>query len=144
MSSLSNTSQNVAVGRRLAAVRSTTSMSQGEFAATLNMSPRAYFNYERGEREIPSALLVALYRGYHVDPLWVLLGPGDGPLYAGRRPDPMLVRDVVHAVEGWLIRKRKKIAPEKKAMLVQHLYERFLASGDVEDKVLETLVALAA
>jgi transcriptional regulator with XRE-family HTH domain len=48
--------------------------SQFEFADTLGLSARAYANYERGEREMPAALLLRLYELFNVDPVWVLTG----------------------------------------------------------------------
>ena len=57
MSRLANPEENVSIGRRLAGVREHRHLTQTEFAERLALSPRAYQNYERGEREIPAAVL---------------------------------------------------------------------------------------
>jgi DNA-binding transcriptional regulator YiaG len=63
-------------GTRLRSVRVGVGMNQADFATHLGFSPRAYANWERGEREMPSSLLRILYETYHVDPVWILVGPG--------------------------------------------------------------------
>lgn len=107
-------------------------------------SPRAYQNYERGEREIPAALLKALYDAFAIDPLWVLTGPGEEPIDGGIRPNPALVEDVVLAVDQWLQRRRKTLPLAKKAQLISLLYEHFLGEGEVETKHLNSMLLLAS
>jgi len=85
MSSISSPESNKDLGRRLQAVRATTGLSQGEFAASLGLSLRAYANYERGEREMAVAVFRALFEVHGIDPAWLLVGPGDRPVMAPRR-----------------------------------------------------------
>jgi transcriptional regulator with XRE-family HTH domain len=80
MTKLATEEINQAMGRRLLAVREAAQLSQAYFAVALDLSPRAYANYERGEREAPVALLRNLLRVYAVDPAWLLDGPGDLPV----------------------------------------------------------------
>lgn len=80
MTSISTAHDNAALGRRLAAVRAETGLSQTAFAKALGLSLRAYANYERGEREMPVALFRALYKTYGIDPGWLLNGPADQPV----------------------------------------------------------------
>ena len=61
-------------GARLLHVRMWAYQSQAEFAATLGVSPRAYANYERGEREMPAVVLLRLYELFRIDPVWLLTG----------------------------------------------------------------------
>lgn len=49
-------------------------VSQIEFAEKLGLAPRAYANYERGEREMPAAVLLRLYELFSIDPVWLLTG----------------------------------------------------------------------
>lgn len=144
MSALSNATTNADVGRRLAAARSDAGMIQSEFAEHLGLSLRAYHNYERGEREIPAAVLTSLYEAFRVDPLWVLMGPGLVPLYADARPDSDLVHDISLALDSWLIRRRKKLSPAKRAILLKRLYEHFLPTGLVDTEYVDDLASLAA
>ena len=144
MSSLSSEEANRAIGKRLAAIRATTGLVQGAFAEQLEVSPRAYQNYERGDREIPAVLLSALYDVLKIDPLWVLNGPGYEPIRADFRPDPALVEDVVLTVDRWLKRRGKTLASTKKAQLIRLLYEHFLSTGEIDAKYVDTMASLAA
>lgn len=144
MSSLSSQNANVAIGQRLAVVRAEAGLIQQTFAERLGLSPRAYHNYERGEREIPAALLTALYEVYRIDPLWILTGPGNDPVQADARPDPALVEDVVLAVDHWLKRRRKTLPLAKRAHLIRLLYEHFLSTGELDAQYVDTLASLAA
>jgi transcriptional regulator with XRE-family HTH domain len=115
-----------------------------EFAERLGLSPRAYQNYERGERELPSAVLRALLFEFGVDPVWVLVGSGtehrDGP--AASNPD--ILEAVVRAVETHLQRRRKSLAPEKKARLIKVLYMQFREQSKVNDSQLADVISLIA
>lgn len=82
MSQIATLDQNLAMGKRLAAVRAEAGLSQNAFAESLGLSPRAYANYERGEREAPTAVLRTIVEVYGVSPLWMLVGPGLVPVRA--------------------------------------------------------------
>ena len=69
-----NTLNNIEIGARLKKTRLSGQLSQEAFATALNVALRAYQNYERGEREIPATLIVALHLHFHVDPIWLLTG----------------------------------------------------------------------
>lgn len=144
MSSLSNNKFNAEIGRRLVAVRKVSDLAQNAFAERLGVSPRAFQNWERGEREIPAASLRSLYEKFAIDPLWMLKGPGEKPIDAGVRPNPSLVEEVVLAVEVWLQRRRKTLPMAKKAQLVALLYEHFLNEGAVEAKHLNSMLSIAS
>lgn len=144
MSSLSDDKLNAEIGRRLVSVRNASDLAQNAFAERLGVSPRAYQNWERGEREIPAALLRSLYEEFAIDPLWMLMGPGDKPIDAGVRPNPSLVKDVVLAVEVWLQRRHKTMPTSKKAELVALLYEHFLNEGKVGANHLNSMLSIAS
>lgn len=61
---------------RVKYVRVHFSLSQAAMAQHVGMSLRAYQNYERGEREVPVALVHALYSEFKIDPVWLLTGIG--------------------------------------------------------------------
>lgn len=125
MSSLSTLDGNVVIGRRLAAARERVRLSQNEFAERMGISPRAYQNYERGEREVPATVLRLLYESFGVDPLWVLIGPGTDPSGRDAAVSPDLVEQIVVAVEQRLQRIRKPLSPEKKGRVIRLLYQHF-------------------
>jgi len=74
---------NVEVGGRLLRLRRDNHCSQGEFARRLGVSVGAYQGYERGEREVPSSLLLALHEELGVDPLWMLAGENRESIVSG-------------------------------------------------------------
>lgn len=93
MSNIASTNENVTIGRRLATLRQKLGFSQRDFAEKLEVSLRAYQNYERGEREIPAGLIRALYEVFRVQPVWLLLG-GDDPLRDRGEIDPTLAEAI--------------------------------------------------
>lgn len=74
MSKLTTDDERKGFGQRLLLVRMWAYQPQFEFAETLGLSSRAYANYERGEPEMPTAVLLQLYERFKVDPVWVLTG----------------------------------------------------------------------
>lgn len=145
MSSLSTRDVNVEVGARLAAVRATTGLVQADFAAPLGLTARAYANYERGEREVPVALFRALVEKYRIDPVWLLIGPGEAPvLLSERRFDGALLEMLVEVVEDWVQNHRQPIRPKKKAQLLRVLYNRFSETGQIDQTLLADMLKIAA
>lgn len=98
MSRLATLEDNASIGERLAALRNRVRLSQVDFAERLGISPRAYQNYERGEREVPAVVLKLLYEVFGVDPLWVLTGPGNDPRGTDAPAYPDLIEEIVVAV----------------------------------------------
>ncbi len=58
-------------------VRTRFALSQTDMASRTGISLRAYQNYERGEREVPVALIHGLFTEFGVNPVWFLTGQGD-------------------------------------------------------------------
>ena len=144
MSSIATLDENVAFGRRLAAVRSTTGLSQGAFAATLGLSLRAFANYERGEREAPLALLRALFETYGIDPIWLLSGDSDTPKKAAaRRMDFELVERITQKIDAQLASHRKKLKPEKRIQVLKALYSLALEHGKTTDSDVANVLSVA-
>ena len=145
MSKLSTHESNFAIGRRIAAIRSGSGLSQNEFAESLGLSTRAYANYERGEREMPVALFKALCESYRIDPVWLLVGPGSEPVRVmARRVDGDLLEAILRMVDEWLAKHRRTLKPEKKARLVRLAYEHCGETGQVDPAHLNDMLSLAA
>lgn len=145
MSSIATADQNQAVGTRLASVRASTGLSQNGFAATLGLSPRAYANYERGEREMPVALFRTLVEVHGIDPVWLLMGPEPDPVHIlERRLDLDLLEEVARIVERGLQRASKTLKPDKKARLIRLAYERCALAGQLNAEEIRNLLSLAA
>ena len=145
MSKLSNDNDNLAMGRRLMAIRIASGLTQADFADKLGLSLRAYANYERGEREMPTALFKSLCETFRIDPLWQLMGPGDDPVLAGRRVlDMDLMEGVIRLIEEWLIKHRRALKPDKKARVIRLGYEHCIAKGEIDATHLREMLSVAA
>lgn len=144
MSKLANPHDNLVIGERLVAVRELLRLTQVDFAGRLEVSPRAYQNYERGERELPAAVLTALHATFGIDPLWILIGPGTDPRKSVAAARPDVLEDIVIAVEGHLQRRRKTLTPAKKARLIRVLYLHFRDQPRIDPAHLADMLSLAA
>ena len=144
MSKLASPKVNVPIGRRLAGVREHNRLRQTEFAERIGLSPRAYQNYERGEREIPAIVLRTLYEVFGVDPLWVLTGPGWVPADVPLQPNLESLEAVVIAVEKHLARSRRRLVPAKKARLIKMLYLHYRDRSGIDDDHVGEMIQLAA
>ncbi|PTQ72749.1 helix-turn-helix domain-containing protein [Celeribacter persicus] len=73
------TSQIAYVGQRMRETREKTGYSQGKFAAMLELSDRAYKNYELGKREPPLAVAALFSSKFNVDLRWLVFGEEPQP-----------------------------------------------------------------
>ncbi|TJY61137.1 helix-turn-helix transcriptional regulator [Sinimarinibacterium sp. CAU 1509] len=145
MSKLSNDDDNLIMGRRLMAIRVSSGLTQADFADKLSLSLRAYANYERGEREMPTALFKSLVDTFRIDPLWQLTGPGEDPVQFGKRVlDMDLMEGVIRLIEEWLVKHRRTLKPEKKARVIRLGYEHCVAKGGIDTTHLREMLSVAA
>lgn len=125
MAQFASRSDNEQIGRRLATLRAHLGRTQVEMARDLEVSPRTYQNYERGEREIAATVLRTIYRTFHIDPVWVLDGDQTPPVFRDDAKDADLLHVILEEVERKLAEMKKRLAPAKKARLVALLYDHF-------------------
>lgn len=144
MSKLANPDENILIGERLAEARELQQLSQVDFAEKLSLSPRAYQNYERGERELPSTVLTALHAVFGIDPLWVLVGHAGQSRKSSASSKADVLEVVVVAVETHLQRVQKTLSPAKKARLIKLLYLHFQDKPKVDRTELATMLSRAA
>lgn len=131
-------------GRRLAAVRASTGLSQTAFAQTLGLSLRAYANYERGEREAPVALFREILEQYGIDPIWLLSGSGDVPQKtAARVMDFDFVDRMSQAINERLDAAGKRLKQEQRNTILRALYEMSLEQGEPSEADIKRLVSVA-
>ena len=151
MGMLSSMTESFPYHERVGAVRAHFALSQTAMAERLGLSLRAYQNYERGEREIPVALVHALYAEFKVDPVWLLTGAGPMILEVERAQhlDQALLDQVVAAVEQFEAGLKKPLSVEHKSRLIGLLYEKSQLLSDVAGETLSkakmrTLLKLVA
>lgn len=126
MSMSSSTIENHSYHARVGQIRERFALSQTEMAERVGLSLRAYQNYERGEREVPVALVRALYAEFRVNPVWLLTGSGS-MIISEEQPtglDQKLLDRVVDAVEKFEAGLDKALSVEHKSRLIGLLYEK--------------------
>ena len=87
-------------GKRLLRVRTNSGLSQSDFAVRLGFPKRSFVFWEMGEREPPYKLLIALYREFKIDPVWMLEGPGDEPIEYSRDLDGKVLEQTFDMVDN--------------------------------------------
>ncbi len=132
------------IGRRLAAVRTELGLSQAAIAERVGLSKRAYIHYERGEREVPSGLIKALYDLHGIDPVWLMSGTEAQPqkIKSGLI-DFELVDQVVAALDRELAVVGRRMRPQHRARVMKALYQLGLEQGRISQEVVSNVVALA-
>lgn len=145
MSSIATEDDKKAMGARLARIRADSGLNQIDFAACIGVHPRAFANYERGERELPAMVVKAVVQNLRIDPLWLLSGPGAEPVRCGaRRLDLDLLEEIVTMIEAWLTKNRRSLAPTKKGRVIRLAYEHCVERGRVDSGYLKEMMSLAA
>jgi transcriptional regulator with XRE-family HTH domain len=110
----------------------------------LNVAPRTYQNYERGEREIAASSVRDLHRLFDVDPVWLLDGQEEEPEFRQNGLDLMLMRIAIEEVETKLVKARKTLTPTKRADLILLIYRHFAAQNGSDDAFIDQALRLAA
>jgi transcriptional regulator with XRE-family HTH domain len=126
MSMSSSTNESHQYHQRVGKLRERFALSQTEMAERVGLSLRAYQNYERGEREVPVALVRALYAEFRVNPVWLLTGSGSMIMSEEQpmRLDQKLLDRVVDAVEKFETGLDQALSVEHKSRLIGLLYEK--------------------
>lgn len=134
---------NAAYGRRMAAVREQTGLSQSAFGAKLGLSYRTYASYERGEREAPIAVHRALYETFGIDPVWLMSGNDLVPRsVSARAVDFKLVADVTQHLDRRLAAIGRTLTNEARFEVLAALYQLSLEHGAVSDEIVERLIGI--
>ena len=65
------------LAERLKDIRQLNNVSQEQFASIIGVSKKAYWNYESGNRNIPTGILLNVARLYRINPNWLFTGKGE-------------------------------------------------------------------
>lgn len=145
MRTLSSAADDIEVGKRLKAIRTTTELSQREFGKLLGVSRSAYINYEQGNRELPTGLVRFLIKEFNVDSAWLILGPGRKPVYFNR---PVIDIDLLTYLDSKLrdsLRENKIILDSKEHARVLILcYEHFSTQESVDETAIDLMLKMVA
>ncbi|MBK6026838.1 transcriptional regulator with XRE-family HTH domain [Brevundimonas nasdae] len=133
------------LGRRLFSLRTRAlQKTQLEMAEVLRIAPRTYQNYERGEREIASSTVRDLHQHFAVDPIWLLQGEDDTPVFRRGEQTIALFVAAILLLEERILISGVTVTPAKKADLIE-LVCRHHATKDVLDvQFIDRIVAIAA
>lgn len=112
-------------GRRLEAVRHLFGLNQSAFAARLGFPRRTYLSWERGGVTPSAAFIERLVDEFQVDPIWLLRGPGDRPLFNGSTIDWDRMHRLHTVVQDLMIDLKLQPDAGRASVLVKGLYEVF-------------------
>lgn len=124
------------VHERLATVRKERQFTQGEFSEKVGISRSAYINYEHGDRELPTSLVVKLHELFSIDPTWLLTG--EGVKTSDRKNE--LVEAAVLAVRSYAMLNKLEIDPEREGELVVLLVEYLDEGGSVNSDFVQNML----
>jgi transcriptional regulator with XRE-family HTH domain len=119
-------------------------LSQRAFAASIGVTAVGYMNYERGRREVPTAVLRSLYKVYDIDPIWVMDGPGDEPSMAAlREPNLELFENLTRRIDEELARSGRALNPSERGCVIKSAYMLSAAQGHLNVATLKALVSVS-
>ena len=137
MSRLSTDKFNNALGKRLALIRDGLRLSQKQMGDAIGSSDKALANWERGVRELPSAIAAQLNLLYDVDANWLLTGERKGV-------DVGALEQIISGVEALLAKRGQQLPPEKKAKLIAYVYGQWAKGSLLDEQQMDAVIALAA
>jgi len=132
------------IAARLLELREHLRLSQAEMAESLDLSLRAYRNYEQGLRDLPGQIYFTIFERYDLDPIWLYRGEGLGPAVRHKGMEADLWRIAVDAVEQTLAQTGMNLPGAKRRALYEAVVEHLRQGGEADAKAVGALVRLAA
>ena len=115
------------IGARIKAVRLNAGLTQQAFSDSLGVSQGYLSDLEKEIKTPSDTLLIALSNLYEINMDWLLSGKGELSSPSARQSlDLAFMKEVIEAVEVFLVQESKKLSPEKKADLVTLIYETLI------------------
>ncbi|KRD20245.1 hypothetical protein ASE39_25455 [Acidovorax sp. Root267] len=129
-------------GFRISFERKRLRLKQAEVAAMLGTSRSMISMLESDQTPLDvERLLVLGQNGFDV---LKVLTDEPGQVAAGRLLNWQLCLSISERVDAWLLAHGAQISPEKKAMVVKHLYLQFAAHAQIDETVLNETLKMAA
>jgi len=145
MSHIETQSINRRIGARLLRFRESARLTQVELAGALGITARTFQNYERGEREISTAVVGRLYRLYGLDPVWLIEDDdGSPPRRHVSQLDSELLTTAMAEIDRFQEAKGRTIPASKKIQLLRLLYNYFRDNQQPDQTYIRDLLDLAA
>lgn len=144
MTQFASRSDNEQIGSRLAELRAHLGKTQVEMARAIEVSPRTYQNYERGEREISATVVRSIYKVFSVDPIWLLDGEPGLQKVRQAELDIDLLQVILEEIERKLATLKKQLTADKKAQLTALLYDHFRSHPQPDAAFIDRAISLAA
>ena len=109
------------ISERLALVRKETGLILTDFSKKLGVSRRAYINYENGERDVPTSVVLKLEEDFDILSTWLLTGKG--PRTSDIRDQNLL--SALKITDAFITKNKLNLKPDESAELVHMLWELF-------------------
>lgn len=132
------------IAARLIELREHLRLSQADMAESLDLSVRAYRNYEQGLRDLPGQIYFAIFEHYDLDPIWLYRGEGLGPAVRHKGLEADLWRIAVEAVESTLAETGLELPGAKRKALYEAVVDHLRQGGEPDSRAIGALVRLAA
>lgn len=132
------------IAARLLELRLAEGLTQGDMAARLDLSLRAYQNYEQGLRDLPGEVYFTIFEEFDLDPVWLHSGDGLGPKLRSKGREVDLWRIAATSIQEVLSETGQTVPSEKLVQLLEAIVDHLKAGGEANRAVVSGLVKLAA
>lgn len=129
-------------GFRLAAERKRLKLSQQQVADLLQVSRSVIGMIETDQTSLGAERLLLL--GSHGFDVLKVLTDEPGQTAAGRLLNWQLCLSISDRVDAWAVSRGIELPPEKKAIIVKHLYLQFAARDQIDEVALNETLQMAA
>ena len=129
-------------GSRLATERKRLKLNQQQVADFLSVSRSMVSMLETDQVQLDAERLLVL--GTHGFDVLKVLTDEPGQLAAGRLLNWQLCLSISDRVDAWIRARGIELPPEKRALIVKHLYLQFAARDLVDESVLNETLKMAA
>ena len=113
------------IGARMAACRAKKQASQVKAAAMLEISDKAYKNYEGEKREIPLSTAAAFCEAFEVDLEWLVFGQGS----QSNEKSVAIVSETIEALISEAQQRKLALSPNRAAKIGGYIFRNCVQNG---------------